>query len=133
MDQSLLGMRVADVIRGVDYALSRPDVAKDGVRVVGQGAGALWALYAAALDVRISSVVAERGLVSYKGLAQTDRYAHSAGIFARDVLLHFDLPAVAAAIAPRPVTLVAPVDAMKRLVDAGQVAKLYPYANVKLG
>jgi cephalosporin-C deacetylase-like acetyl esterase len=125
MDESLFGMRVADVIRGVDYALSRADVSKEGVRVAGQGAGALWALYAAALDPRITSVVAERGLVSYRALAQTDRYTHSAGIFVRDVLKHFDLPQVAAAIAPRPLTLVSPVDAMKRTVDAARAGEIY--------
>ncbi len=124
MDQSLFGMRVADVIRSVDYALSRADVAKDGLRVVGQGAGALWALYAAALDPRIANVTTERGLASYKLLAETDRYTHGAGIFVRDVLKRFDLPHVAAAIAPRPLTIVSPVDAMKRPLDA---AELYTF------
>ena len=121
MDQSLFGMRVADVIRSVDYVLSRADTAKDGLRVVGQGAGALWVLYAAALDPRIADVTAERGLASYRLLAQTDRYTHGAGIFVRDVLKHFDLPHVAAAIAPRPLTLVNPVDAMKRPLDAAEI------------
>jgi hypothetical protein len=44
MDRSLFGMRVADVIRSVDYALSRDDVSNDGLHAVGQGAGALWCL-----------------------------------------------------------------------------------------
>lgn len=90
--------------------------------MIGQGAGALWVLFAAALDPRIKSVVAERGLLSYRSLAQLDRYTHSAGIFLRGVLERFDLPHVAAAVAPRPLTLRAPVDAMKRPVSA-QVAR----------
>ena len=116
MDESLFGMRVQDVVRSVDYVLSRSDVEPASLRLVGQGAGALWALYAAALDTRIPSVVAERGLLSYRTLAQVDRYTHGAGIFIRGVLNHFDLPQVAAAIAPRPLTLLSPVDAMKRAV-----------------
>jgi cephalosporin-C deacetylase-like acetyl esterase len=127
MDQSLFGMRVTDVIRSVDYALSRADVGKDGLHVVGRGAGALWVLYAAALDPRITSVVAEHGLASYKALAQVDRYTHGASILIRDVLKHFDLPHVAAAIAPRPLTLVAPVDAMKRTVDAARASQIYAF------
>jgi len=123
MDESLFGMRVADVIRSVDYALSRADVS--GVRAVGQGAGALWVLYAAALDPRIAEVAAERGLVSYMSLAKADRYTHGAGIFIRDVLLRFDLPQVAAAIAPRPLTLVRPVDAMKHPVEAARAGEIY--------
>jgi cephalosporin-C deacetylase-like acetyl esterase len=127
MDESLFGMRVADVIRSVDYALSRADVSKNGLQLVGQGAGALWVLYAAALDPRITSVVAERGLVSYKALAQVDRYTQGAGIFIRDVLKHFDLPHVAAAIAPRSLTLVTPVDAMKRAVEPTRASEIYAF------
>jgi cephalosporin-C deacetylase-like acetyl esterase len=127
MDESLLGMRVLDVTRSVDYALSRPDVAAEEIEVIGQGAGALWVLFAAALDPRIKSVVAERGLLSYRSLAQLDRYTHSAGIFLRGVLERFDLPHVAAAVAPRPLTLRAPVEAMKRPVSAQAAREAYRF------
>ncbi len=127
MDESLFGMRVQDVVRCVDYVLSRPGVDPSGLRLVGHGAGALWALYAAALDPRIPSVVAERGLSSYRALAQVDRYTHGAGIFIRGVLNRFDLPQVAAAVAPRPLTLVSPVDAMKRAVPVASVLDTYQF------
>jgi len=97
------------------------------VEVVGQGAGALWAMYAAALDPRIVSVVAERGLLSYRSLAQADLYTHNAGIFIRGVLQHFDLPQVAAAIAPRKLTVASPVDAMKRVVAATAASEVYAF------
>ncbi|MGD0579556.1 MAG: alpha/beta hydrolase family protein, partial [Bryobacteraceae bacterium] len=77
MDRSLFGMRVQDLIRTVDYALSRPDVDSAGVDLIGKGAGALWALFAAALDTRISALVAERCLISYASLAGVDRYLHT--------------------------------------------------------
>jgi cephalosporin-C deacetylase-like acetyl esterase len=124
-DESLFGMRVQDVVRSVDYTLSRPDVVKTGLRLVGKGAGALWVLYAAALDSRITSVVAERGLLSYRNLAKVDRYTHSAGIFVRDVLLNFDLPQVAAAVADRKLTLLSPVDAVKSPVSSAAVREAY--------
>ena len=127
MDESLLGMRVYDVMRCVDYALSRPDVDAKSLEVVGQGAGALWAMYAAALDPRLVSVVAERGLLSYRSLAQVDRYTHNAGIFIRGVLQRFDLPQVAAAIAPRQLTLKFPVDPMKRVVPAAAANEAYKF------
>ena len=125
MDESLLGMRVEDVIRSVDFALTRGTE----VHLTGQGAGAVWALYAAALDPRIASAVAEHGLVSYRSLAQTDRYVHNAGIFVRGALRHFDLPQVAAQIAPRPLTLVAPVDAMKRALPLNAAKESYSVAQ----
>jgi cephalosporin-C deacetylase-like acetyl esterase len=114
LDESLLGMRVFDVMRAVDYTLSRGDVSRTGVRVTGRGAGALWSLYACALDTRIASLTAERMLASYKTLAMSDRYLHNASVFLKDGLLHTDLPQVAALAAPRQVTLIEPVDAMKR-------------------
>lgn len=127
MDDSLFGMRVRDVVRGVDYALSRPEARTAGLRVVGKGAGALWVLYAAALDPRIREATLQRGLLSYRSLAAGDRYLHGAGIFVRDVLLHFDLPQVAAALAGRRLTLAGPVDAMKRHVDLAAARREYDF------
>ena len=116
MDQSLLGMRVLDVLRGVDYALGRQDVDKRGLAAVGVGRGATWLLFAAALDKRIQAAVCDRGLVSYKSLVQADHYRYAADMFLPGVLKRFDLPQVAAAIADRPLTLLAPVGPMKQTV-----------------
>ena len=128
MDRCLFGMRVHDVMRSVDYALSRPDVDRSGVDLIGKGAGALWVLYAAALDGRIRAVVAERGLISYASLTKVDRYLHSAGVFVRDVLTSFDLPHVAAAIADRPLALLSPVDPMKK-VDITMARHVYDFTR----
>ena len=125
LDRSLLGMRVHDVLRSVDYALTRVDAGRSGVHAIGRGAGALWCLFAAALDPRILSVACERMLLSYRTLASSDRYLHNASVFLKDVLLHFDLPQVAAAIAPRPVMLVEPVDHMKRPVEMAMAQSVY--------
>jgi hypothetical protein len=42
MEESLLGMRVQDVVRSLDYALSRPEVDVSRLVVIGSGMGALW-------------------------------------------------------------------------------------------
>jgi cephalosporin-C deacetylase-like acetyl esterase len=125
MDECLFGMRVHDVVRSVDYAFSRPDVDRQRFRVAGKGAGALWVLFAAVLDPRISDVTAERGLLSYSTLARVDRYTHSTGIFVRDILTRFDLPQVAAGLAGRRLTLVSPVDHLKRPVDIDLARRCY--------
>jgi cephalosporin-C deacetylase-like acetyl esterase len=125
MDESLFGMRVQDVVRSVDYLLSRSDVAKNDWKLIGKGAGALWVLYAAALDTRIQDTICEHGLISYASLARTDRYLHNASVFVRDVLKYFDLPQLAAMIADRRLTLSSPVDAMKLRVHAGAVRNVY--------
>lgn len=127
--EELFGMRVRDVVRSVDFALSRTDPPKAGITVLGRNAGALWAMYAAAFDQRIRGVIAESGLLSYAALAQVDKYLHGAGIFIRGVLPCFDLPQVAALAAPRPLWLLAPVDAMKQSVPMGYARRHYDWTS----
>lgn len=129
MDESLFGMRVQDVVRGVDYVLSRPDVEKTGVGLIGKGTGALWTLYAAALDPRIQAAVCDGGLLSYRSLTSVDRYLHGADVFIPGVLQHFDLPQVAATVADRRLAVLSPVDAMKRPVDVAVAEQVYEPAR----
>ncbi|HWB85063.1 MAG TPA: acetylxylan esterase [Bryobacteraceae bacterium] len=127
LDDSLIGMRVADAVRAVDYALSLQK--KPGkVRVIGKGIGALWALFAAALDPRVESVVCHGGLLSYQTMAASDRTLHGADIVIAGVLKYLDLPDVAAAIASRPLRLIDPVDAMKQPVETATAQKAYQRA-----
>jgi pimeloyl-ACP methyl ester carboxylesterase len=138
MDEELFGMRVQDVIRSVDYVLSRPDVNPEGVKLIGKGMGALWALYAAALDTRIRAVVCAEGLLSYHSLTNVDRYRHEASIFIRDVLKYLDLPQVAGAVADRPLAILSPVDALKAPVEMSEAHLTYRwtekvYTNLGVG
>jgi cephalosporin-C deacetylase-like acetyl esterase len=127
MDESLLGMRILDVLRGVDYALDRNDVDKRGLRAVGAGRGATWILFAAALDERIQAAVCHGGLLSYKSLVQTDRYLYGADIFAPGVLNRFDLPQVAGAIADRPLALLSPLGPTKQPVSVLEAQDAYEW------
>jgi cephalosporin-C deacetylase-like acetyl esterase len=125
MDQSLLGMRVQDVVRSVDYVTSRQDADAKNLHVIGKGMGGLWCLYAAALDPRIRGLISVQSLLSYRSLTQVDRYLYGADVFVPDVLLYFDLPQVAAAMVGRPLTLIQPKDAMKNTVEANAAEEAY--------
>ena len=129
MDQSLFAMRVQDVVRSVDYIMSRHDADSRHVHVIGRGTGGLWCLYAAALDPRIRSLICVRSLLSYRSLTSVDRYLYGANVFIPDVLKHFDLPQVAAALAGRPLALISPSDAMKNTVDAGPAREAYRWTQ----
>lgn len=129
IDRSLLGMRVQDVIRSVDYAMQREGVDGRNLHLIGKGTAGLWCLYAAALDARISSLVCVRSLLSYRSLAQVDRYLYGADVFVPQILLHLDLPQVAAAVAPRLLTLIEPADAMKKTVDSAQAEETYRWTR----
>jgi cephalosporin-C deacetylase-like acetyl esterase len=122
-DADLFGMRVHDVLRSIDYATSRTGAEK--IHVLGTGSGALWSLYAAALDPRAAALLCERGLASYRELLDTDRYLHFASVFVRDVYRRFDLPQVAAMLAGRRLIVSSPVDAMKRALSPERAEAAY--------
>jgi len=125
MNKSLLGMRVIDVIRSIDYVFEREGKAQGDVHLVGKGAAALWCLYAAALDQRINHLICEDGLISYTSITESDRYLYGAAEFVPDILCHLDLPDVASAIAPRSLLLIAPMDAMLKPVDSSEALEVY--------
>jgi cephalosporin-C deacetylase-like acetyl esterase len=129
INESLFGMRVQDVVRSLDYILTRPDVDPSGVWLIGHGMGALWSLYATALDTRIRATVCDGGLLSYRSLTGVDRYLHAADIIVPGVLQRFDLPHVAAAVADRPLVLLSPVDAMKSPVGIPLARQTYQWTQ----
>jgi cephalosporin-C deacetylase-like acetyl esterase len=129
MDESLLGMRVQDVVHSLDFAQSRPEVDISRLAVIGSGMGALWGLYATALDPRIQFLIADGGLLSYKSLAQSGRYKYGANVFVRGGLKYFDLPMIAAAIADRNVRLVSPLDPMKMQVPLEDARLAYRFTQ----
>lgn len=129
MDRSLLGMRVQDVVRTIDYAVQRGGADGRNLHLIGKGNAGLWCLYAAALDPRIQSLICVQSLLSYRSLVHADRYLYSADVLIPEILMHFDLPQVAAAVAPRKLTLIEPVDAMKKAVGFAQVEDEYRWAR----
>jgi dienelactone hydrolase len=124
LDDSLLGMRVVDTVRAVDYAVTLPG-GTGGVQLVGRGMGALLAMLAAALDSRIVGVVCHGALLSYATMASADGTLLGADLVIRGVLKTFDLPDIAASIADRPLRIIDPVDAMKRPVEIASVRSAY--------
>lgn len=125
MDCSLLGMRVQDVMRCVDYALQREGADAQRVHLIGKGQAAMCCLYAAALDDRIRNLICTGGLLSYRKLARADRYLYGADVLAPDILRHLDLPDVAAAVAPRPLVFIEPKDAMMKTVELKEAEEEY--------
>jgi cephalosporin-C deacetylase-like acetyl esterase len=129
MDESLLGMRVQDVVHSLDFVQSRKEVDFTRLAVIGSGMGALWGLFAAALDSRIQFLIADNGLLSYKSLAQSGRYKYGANVFIRGGLKYFDLPMITAAIADRNVRLVSPLDPMKMQVPLEEARLAYRFTH----
>lgn len=122
---NLFGRRVFDVLRAVSYLRTRRDVKPEQVCVTGVGRGALWALYAAALDAEIAQTVLLRGLTDYKCLAEHRRHNHHFSLYLPGVVKDFDLPLVAACVAPRPLTLLNPVQQRRERRPESEVREIY--------
>ena len=108
LGKPLLGGQVYDTLRALEYLRSRPD-AGAAISLVGDGAHGVIALYAAALDARVRSVVLRRTVTDYRFLSVAERYNQPFGIYAYGILREFDLPDVARSLESRPVLLMDPV------------------------
>jgi hypothetical protein len=117
---NLFGLAVFSVLKTLEYLKTRWDVDKKRIFISGTGRGALWGMYAAALDKDVARVALLRGLSSYGRLIDRCRNNHHFSIYLPGCLKSFDLPHVAACIAPRPMLLINAVDQRKerRLAEA---------------
>ncbi|MBI4623319.1 MAG: acetylxylan esterase [Verrucomicrobia bacterium] len=109
MGRSLVGLRAGDVVRLVRVLQARPEI--DPARIGGVAHGALGVdlLHAATFESAIAHVVVVDPLVSYRALLEEEYYTadFAQGIVAR-ALTAYDLPDLAAAIAPRPLVVIRP-------------------------
>jgi cephalosporin-C deacetylase-like acetyl esterase len=110
--QTLVGMRVEDTLRALEWVLRRPDSDARSVAIYGNGPQGVVALHAAALDRRINRVVVENTLMSYRRPITQALHRNLAEVALPGVLRAYDIGDLMLAIAPAPVTVVNPVDAM---------------------
>ena len=130
LNRPLLGQRVADVLRalaGLDAESSRGQGGHNGFRVVGIGAAGPIVLHAALLDRDglIKEVVLERSLVSWTDVVEKGISRGQIGNVVPGVLEAYDLPDLAARLAPRPLRISDPVDAMGHPIPKADVERAY--------
>jgi len=94
-----------------------------------QGSAGLAALHAAALDDTVRSAAVTGTLVSYAAIVENEIYTHRYSMFAPGALRKYDLPEVAALIAPRPLVVINAVDEMQRPVELKRAAEIYEPAR----
>jgi dienelactone hydrolase len=116
---SFVGLQAADVVRLLRTLRARPDVVATEIRVVARGAATPVAQYAAAFEPAVAGVALLEPLLSYADVATTEYYSPDflSGAVA-GMLTAYDLPDLSAAIAPRPLLVVNPVDAAGRAAAA---------------
>lgn len=121
----LLGMRVQDVMRGMDALAALPATAAKRVMLGGSGGGALLALFAAALDQRVAGVIAHECLASYRWLVENEYYDYDASWFLFGVLPEFDICDVAGLVAPRNLVVWTPHDHQREPVSMAALLAAY--------
>jgi cephalosporin-C deacetylase-like acetyl esterase len=126
--KTLVGLRADDVIRVVNWLASRPDIDRTSITLYGKGALGMVALHAAAVDTRITRVIAENTLLSYRTALEAPLHKNLSEITVPGVLQHYDVSELLEAIAPRDVKLLNPVDAIGQPMRAVQVRQ--PNAHV---
>lgn len=95
LSRPYLGQKTHDVLRVIDWLKS---IGHEEVHLAGRGWGAQPAAFAALLHDSVKTVTLKNALSSYLDLAQTEDYKWPYAIMLPNVLAHFDLPEVHAAL-----------------------------------
>lgn len=109
LSRPLIGQRVADVLTALHVHSQLT-----AVEVIGVGAAAPVVLHAAALDDRIKSVTLDGCVLSWDHVARTPVSHNQLATVVHGALAVYDLPDLAAAVAPRKLTIRNPLDAAGR-------------------
>jgi len=121
--KTLVGLRVDDLIRCVDWLSSRPDVNPGAISGRASGAMGIVLLHAAALDPRIREVTVDRALLSFRDAVESPVTRNLAQSVIPGVLRHYDLQDLMVAISPRPVSIASPIDGEGDPVEPAQAEK----------
>src|SRR5262249_52272678 len=131
--KTMVGMRAADLVRGVDLLAARNDVDASRTAVVGRGGAAIPALFAALFDERIRSVALDGMPLSYDAVVKSRIHQGIVEQIVPSALKYFDLPDVIAAIAPRKVAVFNGVNPLGQEVTAGRMRQEYGQATAQIG
>lgn len=114
LGRPLLGMRVTDALQVARYLRSRADVDATRLGIAGCGWAGPVALFAAAADRQFAWAVVEGVPSSYGEIARSEVYAQPVGLMLPGALADFDHEDVMSALAPSPLLVMNPQDAMGR-------------------
>lgn len=120
LNRPLVGQRVNDVLSVV-----REVTGTDGTEVIAYGVAVPAVLHAAALDDRVKVVTLDGGLVSWDNVVRTPVSHNQLVNAVPGALAVYDLPDLAAAVAPRRLTIRNPVDAAGKLLTKEQAEEAY--------
>lgn len=116
--QTLIGLRVYDVIRTIDYLCTRPEVDSKQIGCIGISGGAQTTLFAAAIDKRIKTAVVSGYFCTFKDSIMA--MDHCVCNYLPGILKYGQSSDIASLVAPRPL-----------LIETGTKDKIFPTISVK--
>jgi cephalosporin-C deacetylase-like acetyl esterase len=131
--KTMVGMRAADLVRGVDLLAARQDVDPSRITVVGRTGAAIPALFATLFDSRIKSLAVDGMLLSYDAVVNERIHQGIVDQIIPSVLKYFDLPDVIAAIAPRRVGVFNGVSPLGQEVTVARLRQEYGTSPSEIG
>ena len=137
--KTLQGKYVWDARRAIDYLVSRPEVDRARIGMIGHSLGGQETLFTTAADLRIKAAVSSCGFASLAVLKR-DRILHNFALFVPGLAEAGDYGAVLALVAPRPFLVAArtadpifPRDGIEATVAAAREAYAAQHAADRLG
>ena len=128
LGKPLAGQRVTDIQSIILGLRERQELKGKPIFVAARDFMTVPALFAAAVQPEIDALYLAGGLVSFADIVGTENYKQPFSNFVPDLLLHTDLPRLAASIAPRPVVLGGPVNGAGQRLAPDEVSKQYGQA-----
>jgi dienelactone hydrolase len=128
MDKPLLGQRVGELLNVLEtLVVERGGKNSAGFHVVGVGVSGPVVLHAALLDERglIKKVTIQNSLVSWSNIVEKGLSRNQLSSVVPGVLAQYDLPDLAARLAPLPLAILGSVDGEGRGVGVSQVREIY--------
>jgi len=125
VDRSIVGLQVEDLLAVFQYLSERDDVDPGRVAVLGRGQGGILALALAVLEPRVEKVALEGTVLSYMDIARARYHEDLVASFVPGILEDFDLPDLAAALAPRLLWIVDPETPTHALVSVERALSEY--------
>jgi cephalosporin-C deacetylase-like acetyl esterase len=125
LGNSVAGQRIWDVLRAIDYLVSRPDVISSEICILGSGPPGLAALAATVLDERPRSLLLDHVLLSYFSAVSSQDYSLHLAWFLPGILRKVDLPDFVAALSPRPCWLLNAVGPQGEVLAESSIQQTY--------
>ena len=128
LGRHIFAQRVWDVVQAARYLATRPDVDATRIHCYGRGAGALLALFAAALERPFESVVADSPLASYRYYFE-DNQPQPIWLAVPNLLRVIDVPQVAALACPTRVQILSPIGFGRQPLGTGDARETFSFAR----